>query len=94
MNAWSLHVAKALLSISAGSAGYGGSQQAMGGGQSGSVHVIAFVSTDSMVAQQAFSVAIGAATAAAAWLLFGLLVYLVRKALKKPRGETSAPGQG
>jgi len=53
----------------------------MGGGSSGSVHVIAFVSTGSMVAEQAFSVAIAAVATAVAWLLLGWVVYLVRRAL-------------
>lgn len=90
MNGWSVQVARGLVSISAGSAAYG-AQQTMTGAKSGSV-LIAFVSTDSMVAQQAFSVAVGAAAAALAWLLFGLLVYFVRRARRKPRDETSPQG--
>jgi len=81
MNGWVWHVGKGLLSVAAGSGAYGGSQQAMGGGSSGSVHVIAFVSTGSMVAEQAFSVAIAAVATAVAWLLLGWVVYLVRRAL-------------
>jgi len=91
MNGWSVQVARGLVSISAGSAAYG-TQQTMTGTKSASV-LMAFVSTDSMVAQQAFSVAVGAAAAALAWLLFGLLVYLVRRAACKRRGKTSASGQ-
>lgn len=90
MNGWSDGVTRALVSISAGSAAYG-SQQGMSGAKSAIVYV-AFVSTDSMVAQQAFSVAVAAAAAAAAWLLSGLVVYLIRKAVNKRSGETSPSG--
>ena len=92
MNGWADGVTRALVSIASGSAAYA-TQQPMSGGQKlGSVYV-AFVSTDSMVAQQAFSVAVAAAAAAAAWLLSGLVVYLIRKAVDKQRGKTSPSRQ-
>ena len=93
MNGWDVGGVRVLGSGSAGAAVYGVAERAMTPAQSGSVRV-AFLSTDSLVAQHAFSVAIGAAAAAVTWLLIGLLVYLVRKALKKQRGETSPAGHG
>lgn len=92
MNGWDVGAA-ALASTSAGSATFGAAERAMTSAQSGTVQV-AFLSNDSLVAQHAFSVAAGAAAAAATWLLYRLLAYLVRRALKKQRGETAPVGQG
>jgi len=92
VNGWYLDVARGLISTSAGAAGYG-TQQAMSGARSGSIQV-AFVITDSTAAEQAFAIAVGAAMAAVAWLLFGLVVDGVRRVLRKPRDEGSPPEPG
>jgi hypothetical protein len=92
-NGWYLRGAAALTSASAGSAADGAAEQAMTASQSGSVQV-AFVSTNSLVAQHAFSAAIGMAVAAFIMLVFAVLVNLVEMVLKRQRGEISPSGQG
>ena len=92
MNGWYLRAAAIYVSGSAGSAADGAAEQAMTGAKSGSVQV-AFVSTNSLVAQHAFSAAIGMAVAAFTMLVVALLANLVEMVLKKQRGETSPSGQ-
>ena len=84
MNGWDSRVVRALLSGAAGSYAYGKSQEGTGATALGSAHAVAFISTGSTVAQQAFSIAIAAVVTAAALTLLGLAAYLVRRALKKP----------
>jgi hypothetical protein len=84
MNGWDSRVVRGLFSGAGGAYAYGQSQQTISTTALGSAHAVAFVSTGSTVAQQAFSVAIALVATALVWLLLGLAAYLVRRALKKP----------